>query len=76
MKIKDILPGRPINEIVYRMRGDGVEDELFGYCAWDGNRLISLDGDSYYLDEEILEYKYNDDGKLTVWIYAICGGIV
>lgn len=70
MKIRDILPKTPINEITYRMRNDAGEDDLFGYCAWDGKQLISLDGDSYFLDEEILEYKYREDGTLIVWIYA------
>lgn len=33
------------------------ESELFGFCQWDGNDLISLDGDSYSLGDEIEYYE-------------------
>ena len=43
---------------------------LFGYCAWDGEKLISLDGDSYSLDETVVRYEWEDDGTLTYWTHA------
>jgi hypothetical protein len=40
---------------------------LFGYCYWDGEELLSGDGDNYYLNDVI--ERYQCDGKrLTVWI--------
>lgn len=69
LKVRDILPETPLELITVRMNGpDGEENELFGYCAWDGKELISLDGDCYYLDEFISKYEYNEKGELTYWI--------
>lgn len=34
-----------------------IFDELFGFARWDGASLISLDGDSYFLNEEIIFYE-------------------
>lgn len=31
-------------------------DELFGFARWTGEELVSLDGDSYDLDDEIINY--------------------
>ena len=46
---------------------DDEDDMLFGYCYWDGEELLSGDGDNYYLND-IIE-RYQCDGKhLTVWI--------
>lgn len=68
MKVKDILPEYPLNNITVRMNDPWEDNMLFGYCAWDGKNLISLDGDSYYLDEEIVKYEYDAVGNLTYWI--------
>lgn len=45
--------------IMYRVtvKVDGVEeDTLAGYCEYNGNELVSLDGDSYSLDDELIAY--------------------
>ena len=48
------------------MENGGICDELFGFCKWDGENLISLDGDSYSLDD--LYVKWKDEGdRLVVW---------
>lgn len=69
MKVKDILPDYPV-KIMVRMflpENTGSEDCLFGYCRWDGKELISEDGDSYFLEEEIVKYEFDNYG-LTYWI--------
>jgi hypothetical protein len=65
MKLRDILPDSPIAHIQVKCY---ELDMSFGYCSWTGTELISLDGDVYFLDEEIVKYKFNDDGSLTYWI--------
>ena len=67
MKLKDILPEQPVEHIMVRTYGPDGEDMLFGYCMWTGSELISGDGDSYYTDEEIVDYVFDDYG-LTYWI--------
>lgn len=73
MTIKDILTKTPIECISVRCNAPddyGQDDMLFGYCAWDGENLISLDGDSYELDDEITKYEFDESGNLTYWFYA------
>lgn len=69
MIVKDILPPHPVDEIMVRTTGPDGEDMLFGYCKWDGENLISLDGDEYYLSELVQKYENNKD-SLTYWIYT------
>lgn len=41
---------------------------LFGYVHWTGANLISVDGDSYFLDEEIEKWEYDENTRhLTYW---------
>lgn len=68
MKVKNILPEYPLDEITVRTFGPDGEDMLFGYCGWNGDELISIDGDNYCLDDEISKYEYDDSGNLTYWI--------
>ena len=70
MILKDLLvKGKPI-QIMYRCNTPFPDiDTLFGYCFWNGETLESLDGDSYYLDDEIEKYEYWDD-MLIVWFKA------
>ena len=81
MRLRDILPQRPVARIMVRTNyPEQLEDELtekeisdgmlFGYCAWDGEKLISLDGDSYSLNEIVVRYEWEDDGTLTYWTHA------
>lgn len=68
MTLRDILPKAPVENIM--VRANAPEhiggDMLLGYCAWDGNRLVSLDGDSYCLDDEVVRYEFGDCG-LVYW---------
>ena len=57
MKLKDILPNYPLENIEVRTNNPFGEDMLFGFCSWTVTDLISEDGDSYYLDEEIVKYE-------------------
>ena len=77
MIVKDILPPFPITEIEVRTNAppdSGQEDMLFGYCRWDGEHLISIDNDTYYLQEKVTKYHfYHDQGtpKLVYWIESV-----
>ena len=61
---------RPVDAIEVRINSplEGEKDTLYGYCAWDGKKIISLDGDDYDEDEKIVRYEINDDDSLTVWV--------
>ena len=65
MKLKDILPDHHI-DIQVRTTDPFGKDMLFGFCHWTGTELVSNDGDSYYIDEEISKYKFDKYG-LTYW---------
>ena len=65
MKLKDILPDHHIN-IMARTTDPYGDDMLFGYCYWTGTELVSDDGDSYSIEEEIVKYEFNDYG-LAYW---------
>lgn len=72
MKVKEILPQHPVN-IAVRINAPencGYKDLLFGHCKWDGKDLISLDGDTYSIEDEICRCEYETDGSLTYWISA------
>ena len=70
MTVKDILPDYPI-ECIVRTNDPWGDDMLFGYCHWTGTELISGDGDSYYIDEEIDKYEFDEEnGELTYWIVS------
>ena len=56
MKLKDILPDHYI-KIQARTTDPFGDDLLFGYCHWTGTELVSDDGDSYSIEEEIVKYK-------------------
>ncbi len=43
-------------------------DTLFGYCRYIGGELMSLDGDNYDFNDEIIKYQIYKDDWLTVWI--------
>lgn len=75
--LRDLLPKESgIITIEYRCFGPkdeygDREDMLFGYCKWDGENLISGDGDNYYLGDVITHYEWFDEKTkkdLTVWI--------
>ena len=69
MKLRDILPDYPIEDISVRTNDPWGGDMLFGYCHWTGTELISGDGDNYYLDDEISKYMFDLEKKrLVYWI--------
>ena len=65
MKLKDILPNYRVN-IEVRTTDPFGEDILFGYCHWTGTELISDDGDSYSIEEEVVKYEFGEFG-LIYW---------
>ena len=67
LTLRDILPKHSIETIMERGYDPEGEDILLGYCKWDGQNLIPLDGDSYSLDVEVLSYEYETDGTLVFW---------
>ena len=68
--LKDLLKlGQPVN-IEARTFGPDGEDLLYGNCRWDGEKLISLDGDSYYIDEVVEKYEFAEDGSLIYWFHS------
>lgn len=74
MKLRDILTkGKPVETIMARTNDpfDECEDGiLFGYCQWDGEKLISLDGDYYSLEEEIVRFEYENENYLVYWTHS------
>ena len=70
MLLKDLLPNRPIKIMVRTYDPDG-NDMLFGYCHWTGTELISDDGDSYSIYDEVDKYELNAYGyDLIYWFEA------
>ena len=77
MRVKDILPDHPVQIMVRTnypefvlpyLSEESVEQGLLvGYCSWDGEKLISEDGDYYSVDEIVEKYEYETDGSLTYW---------
>ena len=66
MTVKDVLPNHPV-EIMVRtnypksllpyLSSERIEQGLLvGYCSWDGDKLISADGD-YYSVDEVMRWK-------------------
>ena len=57
--------------IMYRTYGPNDEDLFAGYCRYKDGELIPEDGDSYSLNDKIIDYKfdYDDDDSpyLIVW---------
>lgn len=71
LRLKDILPDYPLENIMVRTNDPFGGDTLFGYCHWTGTELISSDGDDYYIDEEISRYEFDEQNrKLTYWIIS------
>lgn len=68
MKLREILRD-DITYIEYRTYLPSGEDVFMGMCEYKDGQLISLDWDSYSLDDEISSYKWDKYG-LIVWIVA------
>lgn len=71
MFLKGLLTDKPIDTIEVRTYDPSGDDMLFGYCRWTGSELISEDGDSYSVDEEVEKWEYNEEKNwLTYWFAA------
>ena len=57
-------------KIEYRYNSPFPEEEdiLFGYATWNGEELISDDGDNYYLCDRVYAHEWIDSHHLVVWI--------
>ena len=64
-EIKRYTSGHYIN-IMARTTDPWGDDLLFGYCHWTGTELVSDDGDSYSVEEEVVKYEFDDYG-LAYW---------
>lgn len=72
--LRDLLVNNKPVDIMYRCNSpfeDMEPDMLYGYCRWTGKGLESVDGDSYYLNDVVEKYEYDDDGTLVVWISVV-----
>ena len=71
MILKEILPNHPV-DIQVRTNGPFGEDMLFGFCYWTGTELVSKDGDSYSLEEDVVRYEFSENKtKLVYWFESI-----
>lgn len=69
MRLKDILTKQPIDCIMVRViipkefRINNEKECLLGYCKWDGQKLIPLDGDYYNINTKIIDYTFDTNIK-------------
>ena len=60
MTVGDLIAKKDYDLIEWRVTdvyGTFDGDMLFGFCKSKDGELISIDGDSYYKDEEVLSYE-------------------
>lgn len=69
VKLKDIVAGHEYPRIMYRTNGPEGEDILFGYCAYTGGKLHSLDGDFYSLEDEIIHFFIDEENNNELVVY-------
>lgn len=74
MRLKDVLNefcNRDFQVIEYRsirsIDSDDV-DYLIGFCKYINCGLISVDGDSYSLNDPVAKYELYRDDWLIVWV--------
>lgn len=67
LKLEDIVRGYDFSYISYRTYLPDGTDCFIGCCKYINDELISLDGDTYSLKDQILKYEI-DDNELTVWV--------
>ena len=71
--LRDLLPAGKKVKVEYRCDGPvdeygDTEDMLFGFAIWNGEELISGDGDNYYLGDVVDRYEWESEEDLTIWI--------
>ena len=57
MTIEDLIKNKDYDYVSYRLTLPGGDDTFAGCFASKGGEIISLDGDIYDEDEEVLSYK-------------------
>lgn len=67
LRLKDIVQNYDYNYIAYRAFLSDGTDIFIGACKYINGELISLDGDTYSLDDPILKYDI-DGNELEVWV--------
>lgn len=74
MTLSDVLKkynNRDFDAIEYRhiksIDSDDV-DVLYGFAAYKNKMLMSVDGDSYHLSDNILKYELYKENWLVVWV--------
>ncbi len=66
--LKDIVEKIGDCIIEYRTWLPDGTDVLSGYCKFVNNELISLDGDSYSMDDVFVKYSVSQQTKqVTIW---------
>lgn len=71
LQVKDFCSLNEKIEIEFRCNFPIPEEEddmLMGHAYWNGEELISKDGDNYYLNDFVYAYEWVNDLYLTVWI--------
>lgn len=77
MTLSDVLKkfnNKNFDVIEYRTNapaGSEEKDMLAGMAAYKNKMLVSLDGDSYHLSDEITKYELFKEGWLTVWYESV-----
>lgn len=74
MTLSDVLKkynNQDFDAIEYRhiksIDSDDV-DVLYGFAAYKNKMLMSVDGDSYHLSDNILKYELYKENWLVVWV--------
>lgn len=74
MTLSDVLKqygNRDFTAIEYRhvksIDSDDV-DILYGFAAYKNKMLMSVDGDSYHLSDNIIRHELYKDNWLVVWV--------
>lgn len=77
MTLSDVLKkfdNKNFDVIEYRTNApanSSEKDILAGMAAYKNRMLISLDGDSYHLSDEITKYELFKEGWLVVWYESL-----
>ena len=83
MQVKDLIKNKDYDYICWRVTIDeadrdkiGEDDIFFGVCRSKDGELISLDGDIYSEEEEVLSYEEwsRPDKGITNGLTVVVGG--
>ena len=75
MKFCEQFKGRGFDRVEVRLVLEDEDDDIFaGVFDWDGEKITSLDGDSYDPEMDVLEYENFKNEKegvmngLVIWV--------